>query len=305
MIEKDSDLYWHVRGIVEDHDRGASAIGADLAKHLVPFSGTADEGAELARLLLSAKPVMSPILHIANHLFGGPKPPASPPGLGASGLALVSPERVAGTPRDPGVEAAAQHLVRMCPERPLNIMTYSASGTVEAVLDALQEEGRLAQVYLSEAQPGGEGRALAARLAAEWGPRDVEVLLTHDAALPALLPRVDALVVGADLLLADGIVNKVGTAMLVSAALRSGIPVTVAATVEKAPPRGVTQQHLRLPYDTDAGRLADPPTGVSTIGLAFEWIPMPARSLPDWAAAPDVPDAQPALLEALTELRGA
>ncbi len=302
IAERDSDLYWHVRGLVEDHDRGASAINADLRRHLVPFEGSPEDGREIARMLVAAKPVMAPILHLANYLLGGARPPEPVQGLGASGLALVSPQRARGAARDRQLEAAATRIVRLGPDRPLRVMTYSASGTVEAVLDALQERGALESVYLSEAQPGGEGRALAARLAAEWGPHDVDVLLTHDAALPALLPRVDILVIGADLVLEDGIVNKVGTSMLVERALRLGVPVVVCAAEDKAPPRGIRREHLPLPFETDAGQLSDPPTGVRTVGLAFEWIDVPARGLPEWVSAPAVPAARPDLLAMLSAL---
>lgn len=304
VIEKDSDLYWHVRSIVEDHDRGASAIGRDLRKHLVPFKGTADEGREIARTLIQAKPVMAPILHVANHLLGGPEPPAAAQGLGASGLALVTPGRAPGAKRDPSVEDAVHRIERVAAgEEKLRVMTYSASGTVEAVLDSLQESGRLKEVLLSEAQPGGEGRSLAARLAAEWGPRDAQVTLTHDAALPALMADIDVFLIGADLMLPRGIVNKVGTSVLVERAARNGVPVIVAAAADKAPPRGIRSDDLPLPLTTKAGQLSDPPTGVATLGLAFEWVEVPKRALPPWGKGAEVPEAVPQLVNLLREVR--
>ncbi len=298
-----SDLTWQIRNIVEDHDRGAAAIGHDLQKHLVPWKGSAKDGEELARMIVTTKPVMSPILHIANHLLGADVPPTPATGLGAEGLAIVSPKRHAAK-RDPAVEDGIRRLLDATEARPLRVLTYSASGTVEAVLDGMQDEtGHLKRVYLSEAQPGGEGRSLAARLAAEWGPRDTEVVLTHDAALPALLPDVDVLVLGADLLLGDGIVNKVGTAMLVERAKRIGVPVVITAAQDKAPPIGIKAHHLPLPLATEAGQLTDPPTGVRTVGLAFEWVDTPRSALPDWADDPDVPKARGQLVEMLTAIK--
>lgn len=298
-----SERVWQVRNIVEDHDRGAAAIGYDLHKSLVPFEGTPEEAEELARLIVDAKPVMSPILHVANHLLGAQEPPAPASGLGLKGLAIVTP-RQTGKKLDPAVEDAVKRVLEATSRRPLRVLTYSASGTVEAVLDALQEESRqLERVYLSEAQPGGEGRSLAARLAAEWGPGETQVVLTHDAALPSLLPDVDVLLLGADLVLSEGIVNKVGTAMLVERASRIGVPVVVAAAQDKAPPVGVKAHHLPLPLATQAGQLQDPPTGVRTVGLAFEWVDTPPGAVPSWAKAPKVPQARAQLVEMLGAIK--
>lgn len=298
-----NDLTWQIRNVVEDHDRGAAAIGSDLQKILVPFSGNKEDGAAIAHLLVQAKPVMSPILHIANHLLGATAPPPPASGLGASGLTLVTPGARSEKELDPAVQEGKKRVLEATERRPLRVMTYSASGTVEAVLAALQPEGHLQRVYLSEAQPGTEGRSLAGRLAAQWGPRDVEVVLTHDAALPALVPDVDLVLLGADLLLADGIVNKVGTATLVERATRLGIPVVIVAAQDKAPPVGVKAHHLPLPLATEAGQLTDPPTGVRTVGLAFEWVDLPRHCLPDWADDPDVPDARHQLVEMLMALK--
>lgn len=300
--ETHGDLQHQVRHIIQDRDRGAAAIGRDLRRLCVPFTGDQAEGEALARLIVEEKPVMAPVLHVANHLLGGPEPPPPAEGLGASGLGGITQTSRKDSPVDPSVREAVDRIRRLVPDRPSRVMTYSASGTVEAVLDILQEEASLEAVYLSEAQPGGEGRALAARLAAEWGPRDTRVVLTHDAALPALLSRVDCLIMGADLVLPQGIVNKVGTAPLVERAHREGIPVVIAGSLDKAPPKGVHQTHLPLPLATQAGELPDPPTGVETVGLAFEWVDLRGLSLPRWARDPDVPVAQEGLIRVLTEL---
>lgn len=298
-----NDLAWQIRTMVDDHDRGAAAIGADLQKLLVPYKGSPEDGEQIAHLLVQAKPVMSPILHIANHLLGADRPPSPAKGLGASGLTLVSHRERSATDLDPAVQEGMNRVLEATQRRPLRVMTYSASGTVEAVLAGLQPDGHLQRVYLSEAQPGTEGRSLAGRLAAQWGPSDVEVVLTHDAALPALLPDVDLLLLGADLLLADGIVNKVGTATLMERASRLGIPVVIVAAQDKAPPVGVKAHHLPLPLATEAGQLTDPPTGVRTVGLAFEWVDLPRKSLPYWADDPDVPEAKEQLVEMLAALK--
>jgi hypothetical protein len=303
-METTSNLNWQVKKIAEDHDRGAAAIGADLQKHLVPWNGDREEAQRLAQLIVAAKPVMSPILHIANHLLGAPRPPTPPAGLGLTGLTLVTADKRKQRTRDPAVEDGIRRILKATDRRPLRVLTYSASGTVEAVLDGLQQEtGELERVYLSEAQPGCEGRSLAAQLAAEWGPHGTEVVLTHDAALPALLPDADVLVLGADLVLPEGIVNKVGTATLIERARAIGIPVIVVAAQDKAPPKGIKAHHLPLPLATEAGQLQDPPTGVRTVGLAFEWVDTAPEALPAWAKHPEVPAAQTQLIQMLQAVK--
>lgn len=295
----DEEFDRKVRHAVQDSDRGASAIGKDLHALLVPFRGDAGLALRYASMLVAEKPVMAPVLHIANYLLGGPEPPLPAVGLGPSGHSLVSDRNRSDGDIDPSVRSAADRCKQIVGDRPATIMTYSASGTVEAVLDVLQEEHQLDTLYLSEAQPGGEGRALAARLAAEWGTRETRVVLTHDAALPALLPRVDLLLIGADLVTNRGIVNKVGTAALVERAHREGIPVIVAASPDKAPPVGIRPGHLPLPLSTDAGELMDPPTGVEVVGVAFEWVDLRGFALPAWARRNDGPKAEEELLNLL------
>ncbi len=295
----DEDHDRKVRHAVQDSDRGAAAIGKELHELLVPFKGTADEALRYATLLIHEKPIMAPVLHIANYLLGGPEPPKPAEGLGPGGHSLVTDRDRTACTLDPSVHQAVARCKQIAGDRPANIMTYSASGTVEAVLDLLQEDGALGSVYLSEAQPGGEGRALAARIAAEWGTHDTRVILTHDAALPALLPQVDLLLLGADLVTNRGIVNKVGTAAIVERAHREGVPVLVAATPDKAPPGGIRQSHLPLPMATDAGELMDPPTGVDVVGIAFEWVDLRGFALPAWVRELQAVPAEEELLNLL------
>ena len=115
----------------------------------------------------------------------------------------------------------------------------------------------------------------------------------------------EVVVLGADLLLSDGLVNKVGTSVLVERAAQHGVPVVVTAGLDKAPPRGIEAAHLPLPLATEAGQLQDPPTGVRTVGLAFEWVAAPRSSLPAWVDDPPVPAARPALVELVAGLRAA
>ncbi|MFB6176127.1 MAG: NUDIX domain-containing protein [Halobaculum sp.] len=106
------------------------------------------------------------------------------------------------------------------------VLTLSRSGTVAATLARTDEE-----IYVAESVPGGEGRAVAARLAA-----DHSVTLLPDAAVAAVLAErpISAVVVGADTVRADGSVrNKVGTRGAALAAADADVPVYVVTARDK------------------------------------------------------------------------
>jgi translation initiation factor 2B subunit (eIF-2B alpha/beta/delta family) len=109
------------------------------------------------------------------------------------------------------------------------IATLSRSGTVRDLLADCDP----AAVVVTESRPGGEGRAVARDLARSL---DAPVTLCADAGVAHALDvrEVDAVLVGADTVLADGsVVNKVGTRTLASAAAAQDVPVHVAAHTDK------------------------------------------------------------------------
>ena len=158
------------------------------------------------------------------------------------------------------------------------VATLSRSGTVAATLDRSRSA-----VLVGESRPAREGVGVAERLVA----RGLDVTLTTDAALPALvdcaagdgattadlgldeasLPPgydgVDAVLVGADAVLADGrVVNKTGTRALSLAADRAGVPVYVVAARAKIRPDEAIHGEATDPapvYDGEASiRVASP-----------------------------------------------
>ncbi len=95
------------------------------------------------------------------------------------------------------------------------ILTHSASSTVRSVTDGLPF-----RLWATAAEPGGEGR----RMAAELGITCVE-----DEDAPPLVADVDAVLVGADAVGSRAFVNKVGTRPLAIAARASATPFFVVA----------------------------------------------------------------------------
>lgn len=141
-------------------------------------------------------------------------------------------------------------------------------GTALGVVRQLAAEGRLAHVLADETRPYWQGARLTAwELLADG----IEVRLLPDAAAGAALAAglVDAVVVGADRIAADGAVaNKIGTYPLAVLAARHGVPFYVAAPrstvdlgcpdgraipIEERPAAELTHVHGRAIAPADVG----------------------------------------------------
>ncbi len=111
---------------------------------------------------------------------------------------------------------------------PSVVMTHSYSSTVLSSLAAETAGGR--RVIVCEGRPLFEGRRLAQQLTAAA----VDVTLITDAQAGALMAETEAVLVGADAVLADGsVVNKAGTYLLALAAHDHHLPVYVACETLK------------------------------------------------------------------------
>ncbi len=103
------------------------------------------------------------------------------------------------------------------------VLTHSYSSTV---VHALEKAGA-AHVACTESQPGGEGRTTAAR---------VHGVVIPDMAVCAELARIDVVVVGADAVTPEIVVNKIGTAVVALAARERRVPAYVLCGSDKYVP---------------------------------------------------------------------
>jgi len=162
---------------------------------------------DAARTLAKAQPAMAPLRWLAAQLGDG----AEPEHL-VRHLILASGE----------ASLYASELI----QRRSVVLTHSASSTVERALHAAPRPFR---IVVTESRPLGEGERLADRLSGEG----LDVQLIPDASLCLWLPRVDLVLVGADAITPQGIVNKVGTRLLALAASDAGVPFHVVCTTDK------------------------------------------------------------------------
>ncbi|MEC3917536.1 S-methyl-5-thioribose-1-phosphate isomerase [Nocardia sp. CDC160] len=181
---------------------------------------------------------------------------------------------------------AADLIQRLCADRPLRLLTHcntgrlatTAWGTAIGALRVLHQRGALAEVIVDETRPLLQGARLTAWEMAEAG---IPHRLTIDsaAAWAMATEQVDAVVVGADRITADGAVaNKIGTYMLAIAAKHHGIPFIVVApesTRDISTARGsdiVVEQRAAAEV-TGFGGVATAPEGTKTFNPAFDVTP--------------------------------
>ena len=142
------------------------------------------------------------------------------------------------------------------------VATISSSSTVHATLTHERARG-LEQVICLESRPMQEGEMLATALAKEG----VAVTFAVDAAASILMVECDTVLLGADSIGDLGVVNKIGSAGLVDAAVRHEVPVVVVSDETKILPTGFPQH---LADDRPAEEVWKAPAGVRVWNRYFE-----------------------------------
>jgi len=134
-------------------------------------------------------------------------------------------------------ENAADLVLRLCPDRPLRVLTHcntgslatAAVGTALGAIRALATRGRIENVLVDETRPLLQGARLTAWELEQAG---IPHRLAVDAAAAWAMARgeVDCVLVGADRIAANGdVANKIGTYALAVAARRHRLPFIVVA----------------------------------------------------------------------------
>lgn len=171
---------------------------------------------------------------------------------------------------EPGVRALTH-----CNAGPL---ATGGHGTAGGVLRTAFDEGRLAEVWVSETRPLLQGARITAW---ELGHFGIPHRLVTDSSAGGLMANgvVDRVVVGADRVAANGdVANKVGTYPLAVLAARHDIPFIVAAplcTLDPATPDGgAIPIEERDPHEVTAPLgVSAAPEGTSALNLAFDVTP--------------------------------
>ncbi len=151
------------------------------------------------------------------------------------------------------------------------VLTHCNSMAALAVIIEAHREGKDVRVYATETRPRFQGWITARRLASEG----IDVTLIPDAAVRAVMRRVDKVVVGADTVAANGaVINKIGTSMIALAAKEVNVNFYVAAETYKFSPSTALGELVeieeRSPDEVIDPRLA---VGVRVRNPAFDVTP--------------------------------
>ena len=210
-----------VETVAEDAERGSAAIAIDalwVLRDAATVADALDDVAAVASRLLAARPAMAALSNRVNRAMADADAPAAVEAAAGAGIAAAHRSHEA---------AAALAAETVGTGR---VLTLSRSGTVRAALLAARPA-----VEVLASRPGGEGRDVARELA----DAGLVVESHPDAAVYDRLRSgaVDAVLVGADALTADGwVVNKVGTRAVGLAARAASVPCYVACTSDKVRP---------------------------------------------------------------------
>lgn len=257
------DLDARIAQIRGDHEHGSRWLvraALELLRDLAAqFTTTPEEhlqqvrqtGCDLAR----ARPAMAALTGAVARVLSVPGGPA--------GIAYAANDLLQ------EMDRAIEHMIGYA--RPLlkgTILTHSLSGTVIEVINACLPA--ISELIVLEGRPGYEGRAAVET----WHQRAVALTLITDAQAAIFLPRCQAVVVGADSILADGsILNKAGTALLAWTAHGHHIPFYVLAETLKISPRSWSGDLALLEEQTPQEVWSDAPPDVAVRNFYFDHTP--------------------------------
>lgn len=250
-----------------DRDAGASEIARDL---LPVLDQALQEGSEVVhdvvRLICATQPGMAPVWNACAMAVADLQEP------GAFARFRQQMTRQGRTLTRVAAQAVAEVLDDSTEP---TIVTWSYSASVAAALGEVAR-ARPMTVICAEGRPRVEGRRLATQLA----DAGAQAVLTTDAGALAMLERAAAVVVGADALLSEQWVNKVGTRALAAVAAQLGQPVIVIAGRDKALAPSLQDRLSLLPGEA-ADVWPDPPANIECVSPIFERIP---ADLATWVA---------------------
>lgn len=264
-----------VAAIAEDSVSGAVEIAEKSAEVLQRLART--EPTELVEdlrrrllsagwALISAHPTMAPLVNLVNAVLWTTE---DAPDAAAAHSAVADVTSDFKRRLRVHEAAIAETALRLIPEDS-QILTNGRSTTVRAALRHAQRAGRRFKVICAEGRPACEGRTLAAELAAGG----LQVTLVIDALAIAMAGESQLVLVGADHLGAQGLVNKVGTYGIALAAGAHGVPMYALCGSEKfLPPGYAPPAQARWPAEQV---WAEAPASLAITNLYFDSTPLAA-----------------------------
>lgn len=177
----------------------------------------------------------------------------------------------------------AAHLRKLAERKggPLTVLTHCNAGslatafygTALGVIYAAAEEGLIERVYADETRPVGQGARLTSWELAQAGV-PVTLICDNMAASVMAQGRIDAVVVGADRITANGdAANKIGTLGVAVLAHHFGVPFFVAAPTSTIDQSMATGAEIPIEERAAAEVLPQPIAGVEVYNPSFDVTP--------------------------------
>jgi translation initiation factor 2B subunit (eIF-2B alpha/beta/delta family) len=219
----------------------------------------------LVDAVLVAQPAMAVMLNLAQQALQ-----ACPDALPLATVRQQLQQRLAVFRRDlrASTEALCQRALAVLPPQS-TVLTYSNSATVVAALRYAHDHGRIRRVLLSESRPAYDGRPQAVALL-EYG---IAVEYSIDMALFERLAEANVVVVGADAVFPEHLVNKLGTRALAQLAQLQGIPCFSLCAANKFLPTAATTL-LRITEHPGQEVWLEAPDGLAISNRYFDTTPL-------------------------------
>ena len=148
------------------------------------------------------------------------------------------------------------------------IITHSYSSTLLKTLIFAKETGKIFNIICTESRPMNEGVQLAKQL----GKKGIKVKLIVDAAVYSFLPDADLILIGADAVSYSGLVNKIGTHGLATAAKQYNKTLYALCSTNKILPKEYT---ININYQKNPKEIISQPlTNITPINYYFDITPL-------------------------------
>lgn len=252
-------------GAMELAAKAAAAL-AHFARHETIASPTqfSERLSTVTQALVEAQPAMTPLFNLAREARHS-----------VSGLhevdqmreALFTTAQTFQNRLQNATEAIAESAAALITDHTTLLTTSYSSTVLQALLQA-REAGKQFDVICTESRPAQEGVTLAKKLAAA----NINVTLVVDAAVFTFLSQAQWIMVGADTVAQQGLVNKIGTSGLALAAHSRRIGFYALCSTVKFLPPGHEPQ-LREPKDPRE-ILPEPIANVTAVNYYFDLTPL-------------------------------
>jgi len=224
------------------------------------------EQREVVGALVQARPSMAPVRNVANRMMRTIKERAGDMDVNSIRSLTVSmaDEMVSDSLR--AIEKIAEYTLKLTGDS-ITIMTHSYSSTVVAALREVSSRRENIRIVVTRSGSGEDGIETARQL----GGCGVPVKLIDDAAAAVHILQAGMLVLGADTVCPEGVINATGSYQLAVISAAAGVPVYVLCDTLKFDAEltreNVDLEYIELPHGAGV-------PGVSTCEYRFDFTPI-------------------------------